>query len=92
MRDLLNILEKAGFIGVEHLGALKAAMADSVALLSTMVADLQTKGLLGHSIDPGILATLINARRREAEAIGIDPQILDATPSLAEYIKRKAAA
>jgi hypothetical protein len=35
------------------------------------------------------LLSLINARRREAELIGIDPEPKDVSPGLDSYLKRK---
>jgi hypothetical protein len=37
--------------------------------------------------DPSQIATLLNARRREAELIGIDPVPKDVTPSIHAYLR-----
>ena len=40
---------------------------------------------------PTSIATLLNARRRDAELIGIDPEPIDVTPDLRTYLAQKAA-
>ena len=38
----------------------------------------------------GAIATLLNARRREAEIVGIDPLPKDVTPDLKTYLDARA--
>jgi len=73
--------------GAESMSVLRYSMTRSVAVLSAMVEDLQVKWLRGERIEPTLIATLLNARRREAEIIGIDPAPKDVTPSLSSYLE-----
>lgn len=76
--------------GEANLNALRLAMLDSVAVLTAMIRDTEVRWLKGEPVDPSALATLLNARRREAELVGLDPKALDVTPSLQNYLKQKA--
>jgi hypothetical protein len=87
LRD--RLLDERG--GADRMSALSLALVDSVATLTAMIGDAQARWLRGEPVDPGTLATLINARRREAELVGINPEPLDVTPDLQTYLKRKAA-
>ena len=75
--------------GSEVLSVLRYQMTQSVAVLCAMIEDLQAKWISGQSIDPATIATLLNARRREAELIGIDPAPRDITPALCDYLAAK---
>lgn len=87
MRD--NLLAERG--GADRLSTLKLAVVESVSCLTAMISDAQARWLRGDPVDATALTTLINARRREAEIIGIDPGPLDVTPDLRSYLKGKAA-
>jgi hypothetical protein len=76
--------------GAESMSVLRYSMTRSVAVLSAMVEDMQVKWLRGERVDPAAIATLLNARRREAEIIGIDPELKDVTPDLKTYLAGKA--
>lgn len=67
--------------GKDGMGTLRLAMLDSVAMLSAMIRDLEIRWLKGDKVDLAELATLMNARRREALIIGVDPAARDVTPS-----------
>ena len=78
--------------GEERMGTLKLAMLDSVALLSAMIKDAEIRWLKGDKVDLSELATLLNARRREAQLIGLEGDPRDVTPStLRDRIMGKAA-
>jgi hypothetical protein len=77
--------------GAENLSILRYEMTKSVAVLSAMVEDLQVRWLKGEPIDSAAIGTLLNARRREAEVIGIDPAPRDVTPDLREYLAQKSS-
>jgi hypothetical protein len=85
------ILSERG--GAELMGVLRAAIANDVAVTSVMIEHEQAKWLAGESVDVGQLATLINVRRRDCEAIGLDPKrdIKDVTPSLDDIAAELAA-
>jgi len=74
-------------------GELRRAMTTGVALLTTMVEHYAARWLSGDPVDPASIATLLNARRRDAELIGIDPEPRDITPTrrLADHIARRQA-
>jgi hypothetical protein len=79
--------------GAERLSTLRCSLIATVAALTAMIEDQVTRWLAGQDIDAAALMTLINARRREVEAIGIDPAPLDVTPpSLRDYLAAKATA
>jgi hypothetical protein len=73
--------------GSESMGVLRYAMTRSVAVLSAMIEDAQARWLLGEPVSLTDLATLLNARRREAEKIGIDPDPKDITPDLQDILR-----
>jgi hypothetical protein len=72
--------------GIESTGELRKAITRGVALLTTMIEDAATRWLSGEAVDPASIATLLNARRRDAELIGIDPEPRDVTPSVEAYV------
>src|SRR5262249_23110667 len=76
--------------GAEHLSILRFEMARSVAVLTAMVEDMQARWLSGDAVDPSAIATLLNARGREAEVLGIGPAPRDVTPALADYLASRA--
>ena len=55
-----------------------------------MIEDVTVRWLKGEEIDPTQLLAVINARRREVELIGIDPEPLDVTPDLKSYLDATA--
>jgi hypothetical protein len=73
-------------------GELRQAITRDVALLCVMIEDAAARWLAGEPIDPSAIATLLNARRRDAELIGIDPELKNVTPDLRTYLAQKAAA
>jgi hypothetical protein len=72
--------------GVENLSALRVEVLRSVSVLTAMVEHVQAQWLLGEQIDVAAIATIINARRREAELIGLDPLPKDVSPDLRDYL------
>jgi hypothetical protein len=70
---------------------LRYSLTRSVAVLSAMVEDMQARWLRGEKIDPSQIATLLNARRREAELIGLDPELKDVTPNISKYLADSAS-
>jgi hypothetical protein len=74
------------------MSVLRYSLTRSVAVLSAMIEDQQARWLRGEKIDPSQIATLLNARRREAELIGLDPEPKDVTPSIHAYPARGIAA
>ena len=65
--------------GAGNIGLLRRAMIDSVAILTAAIRHAEVQWLKGEPVDMTELATLLNARRREAEKIGIDPDPRDVT-------------
>jgi hypothetical protein len=82
-RDKL-LVERGGAVSL-----LRHQMINTVAVLNAMIEDGLTRWVAGQDIDHVALLSLINARRREAEMIGLDPEPRDITPSIDEYLKRK---
>jgi hypothetical protein len=76
--------------GGDRAGELRKAIIRDVALISTMIEDAAARWLSGEPVDPASIATLLNARRRDAELIGIDPEPRDVTPDLQTYLAQKA--
>jgi hypothetical protein len=72
--------------GADSMSELRRAFTRGVALLTTMVEDAGARWLSGEPVDPATIATLLNARRRDAELIGIDPKPRDVTQDLASYL------
>jgi hypothetical protein len=66
-------------------GELRKAITRDVALLCVMIEDAAARWLAGEPIDPSAIATLLNARRRDAELIGIDPELKNVTPDPLAY-------
>ena len=66
-------------------------MVESLAVLSTMIKDSEIRWLKGEAVDPTELATLLNARRREALLVGVDIEPQDVTPDLASYLRARSA-
>jgi hypothetical protein len=73
--------------GAGSMGVLRYAVTRSVAVLSAMIEDAQARWLMGEPVSLADLATLLNARRREAEKIGIDPDPKDITPDLQDILR-----
>ena len=82
-RDKL-LAERGGAVSL-----LRQQMISTIAVLNAMVEDGCTRWLAGQEIDQNALLSLINARRREAEMIGLDPNPKDVTPHLDDYLKQK---
>lgn len=75
--------------GADRLSLLRQSMIGTLAVLNSMIEDGLARWMGGEAIDHAALLSLINARRREAELIGIDPEPVDVTPGLDSYLKRK---
>ena len=90
MKDLIStqLVRYLEARGVEHVFGLCGHT--NIAVLSAMVEDMQVKWLRGERVDPAAIATLLNARRREAEIVGIDPLPKDVTPDLKTYLDARA--
>jgi hypothetical protein len=72
-------------------GELRKAITRDVTLLTCMIEDQAARWLAGEPVDPAGIATLLNARRRDAELIGVDPEPKDISPDLHTYLEAKAA-
>jgi hypothetical protein len=70
--------------GADRIDALRMVHASTWAVLSAMIEDQLARVMLGEPIEPGAIATLVNARRREGEVIGA-PDPRDVT-SLSDYL------
>jgi hypothetical protein len=57
--------------GREAMSTLRYLLTRSVSVLSAMIEDMQARWLLGEPVEPAGMATLLNARRREAEIISL---------------------
>ncbi|TGP27356.1 hypothetical protein EN875_034005 [Mesorhizobium sp. M2D.F.Ca.ET.232.01.1.1] len=66
--------------GEANLDAMRLRFIEDFAVTSAMIQDAQVRWLAGDPVDPGIIATLLNTRRRDAEMIG-GPQPRDVTPT-----------
>lgn len=77
--------------GAEHLTILHRTLAESVAVLSAMIRDMETRFLSGQPVDLIEYTTLINARRREAQTVGLERRARDVTPDLRDYVRQHGA-
>lgn len=75
--------------GKDQVDIVRAASAETWAVLTTQLRGLQVHWLNGGSVDWSEFAVLANARRREGEILG-DPEPRDVTPTLAEYMNGSA--
>jgi hypothetical protein len=75
--------------GADRLSALRQTMIGTISVLNAMIEDGLARWLAGQPVDHAALLSLINARRREAELIGLDPEPKDVTPHLDSYLKAK---
>lgn len=76
--------------GEANLDAMRLRFIEDFAVTSAMIQDAQVRWLAGDPVDPSIIATLLNTRRRDAEMIG-GPAPRDITPSLSDIIAGRAA-
>jgi hypothetical protein len=75
--------------GADRLSLLRQSMIGTLAVLNAMIEDGLTRWVDGQEIDHAALLSIINARRREAELIGLDPEPKDITPGLDQYLSKK---
>jgi hypothetical protein len=72
--------------GEDRLATGERQIIQRAALLGTLAEDLETRWLLGESIDAGTLCAIGNAQRRLLEAVGIKRVPRDVTPKLSTYL------
>jgi hypothetical protein len=65
--------------GRDQVDVLRLAMIESCAITSVMLADIQARWLAGEPVEAAEYVALLNARRREREAVG-GPEPRDITP------------
>lgn len=75
--------------GTDRLATGERQIVQRVALLACMSEDIESRWLMGESVDPATLATLANCQRRLFEAIGLKRVPRDVTPSLSQYLQTK---
>lgn len=78
------ILEDLG--GADNLSAIKLALVDAVAVSTAVIEDGMARWLRGEQVDLGPITTLSNSRRRDAQLLGLDRVMRDAT-DLDSYLK-----
>jgi hypothetical protein len=71
--------------GADRIDCMRLAHAETWTVLTAIIEDQLTRYMLGDSIEPASIATLVNARRREGEVIG-EPEPRDVTPTLDKYL------
>jgi hypothetical protein len=75
--------------GADRLSALRKSSIDIVSCITAMVEDLLTRAMNGEEVDLSALNSLLNSRRREADAIGMDPEPINITPDITKYLEQK---
>lgn len=76
--------------GPDQMNAAQLEAAETYAVLTAMVKSGLTGWLDGQQVDAVEIATILNARRREAQAMG-GPEPRNITPSLHEYLASRPA-
>ncbi|MGG7538709.1 hypothetical protein [Rhizobium sp. 12,4] len=71
--------------GMDSLSALKRELVNSVAIMSAIVTDANARWLRGEPVSLAEIATLSNARRRDAQLLGLERLAKDVT-DLDSYI------
>ncbi len=77
--------------GEEMISAMKAQIVEAAAVMGAMLADAAARYLTGKPIDLAEYTTLANAQRRLLADLGLERQARDVSPSLTEFMARKAA-
>lgn len=77
--------------GMDSLSALKRELVNSVAIMSAIVTDANARWLRGEPVSLAEIATLSNARRRDAQLLGLERVVRDIT-DLDSYIASRGAA
>lgn len=77
--------------GMDSLSALKRELVNSVAIMSAIVTDANARWLRGEPVSLAEIATLSNARRRDAQLLGLERVARDIT-DLDSYIASRGAA
>ena len=85
---LEGILSDLG--GADRLTTLERSLAESVAVMGTMLKDFEIRFLKGEQIDVAAYTTLANARRRDATTIGLERRKRDVTPDIRAFVKSYA--
>jgi hypothetical protein len=75
--------------GAEGLSTLERALVTDAAILDGMLTDAATHWFNGRPVDPTIYCTLLNARRRAAETLGLARRAKDVTPALESFLASK---
>ncbi|WP_326912788.1 hypothetical protein [Rhizobium johnstonii] len=76
--------------GMDSLSALKRELVNSVAIMSAIVTDANARWLRGEPVSLAEIATLSNARRRDAQLLGLERVAKDIT-DLDAYLSGGAA-
>lgn len=72
------------------LSALKLALLDSVVMATVIITDANVRWLKGEQVNLSEITTLANARRRDAQLLGLDRVMVDAN-DLDAYLARRSA-
>lgn len=70
--------------GSDRVDVVRAASAETWAVLTTQLRAMQVQWLNGQMVDWSEFTTIANARRREGETLGA-PEMKNITPSLRDY-------
>jgi hypothetical protein len=77
--------------GEDRLATGERQIVQRAALLGVLAEDLESRWLLGQSIDAGTLCAIGNAQRRLLETVGIRRRPKDVTPRLSTYLANTTA-
>jgi hypothetical protein len=78
--------------GADRLSTAERAIVSDAALAGAMAQDLGARWLRGEPVQVGEYCTLINARRRLLETVGLGRRANDVSPSLSQYLSAKRSA
>ncbi|RWO63083.1 hypothetical protein [Mesorhizobium sp.] len=86
-RDAMDLIDRVigerG--GRDQVDVVRAASAETWAVLTTQLRGMQVQWLNGGCVDWSEFTTIANARRREGETLG-SPEARDITPTLSQYL------
>ena len=88
-RTIADITADLG--GADQLTTAEILLVRNAAMTAAMSEHLAALWLTGETVDPTAFCTLGNAQRRLLETLGLRRRARDLTPSIADFVNRKAS-